>query len=365
MSNKTKPFQDKKHVDTLAKAIKALVSRPLKLMEVCGTHTMAIFRHGIRSLLPDGLELVSGPGCPVCVTSQDDLDRIMKLASVKEVVIATFGDLIRVPGSSGTLAQARAQGANVEIVYSPADALGLAKKMPQKQVVFLAVGFETTAPTVAATIMQAKAMDIENFSVYSCHKLMPPALDALFQDEDLGIDGLLCPGHVSSIIGSVAYEPLCKKYKMPCVIAGFEPVDILLGIYHLLLQIKDSSPQVVNAYQRAVPYNGNPNALSVMMQVFCEKDAIWRGLGKIEKSGLGIKDAFGHFDAGKRFPFSVLSRPEPKGCLCGDIIRARANPPDCPLFATKCTPVTPIGPCMVSSEGTCSAYYRYGRHENR
>ncbi len=365
MPEKINLFQNKKHVNALIQAIKGLVPRPVKLMEVCGTHTMAIFRHGIRSLLPAEIDLVSGPGCPVCVTSQEDLDKMIKLASVKGVVIATFGDLLRVPGSNGSLAQARAQGANVEIVYSPTDALNLAQKMPQKQVVFLGIGFETTTPTVAATIMQAKALDIENFSVYSCHKLMPPALDALFQDDKLGIDGLLCPGHVSSIIGERAYEPLCQKYRMPCVIAGFEPVDILLGIYHLLLQIRESHPRVFNAYQRAVTHEGNTNALFMINQVFHKKDEPWRGLGTIEKSGLAIKDTFNHFDAEKRFPLDILSNPEPKGCLCGEIIRARATPPQCPLFAGKCTPATPIGPCMVSSEGTCSAYYRYGRDENR
>ncbi len=356
---------EKIEIQRLVKDIKKLLPKPLKIMEVCGTHTMSIFRHGIRSLLPSEIQLVSGPGCPVCVTDQGDLDKMIGLAQNKDVVITTFGDLIRVPGSEGSLALARAEGAQVEIVYSPVDALGLAQKLPDKQVVFLGVGFETTAPTVAATILQAQALNLHNFSVFSCHKVMPPALEALFDHEDFAIDGLLCPGHVSSIIGAVAYEPLCKKFGIPCVIAGFEPIDILQGIFHLVLQISQSAPRVFNAYPRAVNRLGNPNALALMDKVFFKKNTEWRGLGTIKDSGLAIKKEFSRFDAEKRYDIETVCHQEPKGCICGEIIRARALPTDCPLFAKRCSPTTPVGPCMVSSEGTCSAYYRYGRDESK
>ncbi len=358
-------FREKAQVDSILQAIKRSSKKQVTIMEVCGTHTMSIFRHGLRSILPDKIRLVSGPGCPVCVTSQTDIDRMISLAETEEVIVATFGDLLRVPGSNTSLLEARARGARVEIVYSPAEALTLSRKNPEKRVVFLGVGFETTAPTVAATILQAHAEGLRNFFVYSCHKVMPPALNALFEDETLTLQGLLCPGHVSTIIGTKAYEPLCSKFRIPCVIAGFEPVDILAGILLILRQTNNGRAQVENCYTRAVTREGNKRARQLMDKVFSLKPAQWRGLGTIDSSGLAIRDEFSHLDAEKHFDISVTDSKGPKGCICGQIIRAKASPTDCPLFATRCTPTSPVGPCMVSSEGTCSAYYRYGDHDKK
>ncbi len=355
-------YLDGKNIHGLVKSIRQHATRPMKFMEVCGTHTMSIFRHGIRSLLPDCIELVSGPGCPVCVTGQDDIDRMTGLCSKKGVIIATFGDMIRVPGSRTSLAEARALGARVEIVYSPSNALQLALKNPGQQVIFLGLGFETTAPAVAATILQANAMNVDNFSVYSCHKVMPPVLETLFQDNDLRVDGLLCPGHVSTIIGARAYEDFCSDFHIPCVIAGFEPLDIFRGIYHLVRQARAGQARVENVYERAVTSEGNRNALDLMDKVFVKEDASWRGLGIIKKSGLGISDKFSRLDAKKRFKIQTTATRMIKGCICGKIIKANARPADCPFFAETCTPANPVGPCMVSSEGACAAYYRYGGH---
>ncbi len=353
---------EKDAVKRLSKAIEAAVSGPVRIMEVCGTHTMSIFRHGIRSLLPGKIELVSGPGCPVCVTSQEDIDRMIALSSLKDVTVATFGDLVRVPGSGKSLAQARAEGADVQIVYSPSDALDMALKNRHKKVVFLGVGFETTAPTVAATLLQARAAKTDNFFVYSCHKLMPPALDALFEHTDAKVDGLICPGHVSTIIGASAYEPIVRRFGLPCVVAGFEPLDILTAILLLVRQHSKGEARVENCYERAVSQKGNERARALMYKVFEPKGARWRGLGEIDESGLSIRDEFSNLDAEKRFEIKTCESEEPKGCMCGQIIRAEATPPDCPLFGKRCTPATPVGPCMVSSEGTCSAYFRYGNH---
>ncbi len=358
-------FRDRQMVEALLERLMDKLSGPLSFMEVCGTHTMSIFRHGIRTLLPPDIRLVSGPGCPVCVTSQTDIDRMVGLSEIHGVVVATFGDLMRVPGTAGSLSDARARGASVEIVYSPAEALNLAGSKPSSQVVFLSVGFETTAPVVAATVLEAQARGIENFSIYCCNKLMPPALHALFQDEELEISGLLCPGHVSSIIGAKAYEGLCARFSMPCVITGFEPVDILTGLYHLTCQASEGKAFVENVYHRAVPQDGNKRALALMEKVFEPTDAHWRGLGTIDKSGLELREEFSAFDVQRRFEIEVKDSQQPKGCICGKIIRAKALPTDCALFAKACTPTKPVGPCMVSSEGTCSAYYKYGSYEEQ
>ena len=356
-------FRGRPGVEAIVNRITELVNGPVSIMEVCGTHTMSIFRHGLRALLPKEINLVSGPGCPVCVTSQQDIDRMICLADMDDVIVATFGDLLRVPGSNGSLADARARGAKVQVVYSPADALKLAQSQKGEHVIFLGIGFETTAPTVAATILQAHNLKLSNFSVYSSHKVMPPALHALFEDEGLSVHGLLCPGHVSSIIGTKAYEPICERFGLPCVVAGFEPLDILAGILLILRQIRDGKAIVENAYTRAVSDQGNRRALAIMEQVFETRPARWRGLGTIDKSGLGIRDEFSMFDAERRFDIKTPEVKEHRGCICGEIIRAKALPPQCPMFAKKCTPTSPIGPCMVSSEGTCSAYYRYAGHE--
>ncbi len=354
-------FKDKELSRALLRGIERECRFPVKFMEVCGTHTMSIFRYGLRGLLPEGLSLVSGPGCPVCVTSQGDIDLIIKLSNEPEIIISTFGDLLRVPGSNGSLMEARANGARVNVVYSPSESLEICKKNPEKEVVFIAIGFETTIPTVAATILEAKAKGIKNFSILCLHKTMPEALRTLLKDEELGVDGLLAPGHVSAIIGARPYRMLSREFNMPIVIAGFEPADILQGILLLLRQLNEGKACVQNGYKRAVPEEGNPRALSLIKEVFEPCESNWRGLGKIDGSGLKLKKEYEEFDAMKRFGLSFLPSREPKGCLCGEIIKAKALPIECHLFNRACTPLSPVGPCMVSSEGTCSAFYKYGR----
>jgi hydrogenase expression/formation protein HypD len=329
------------------------------LMEVCGTHTMSIFKSGIRGALPPSIRLLSGPGCPVCVTAQGEIDAFIELSRRQDVIVTTFGDLMRVPGQASSLQRERAEGSDIRVVYSTNDALEIAANNPGKKVVFLGVGFETTAPTVAASILAAKETRISNFSVFSAHKLVPPALEALMKIVGLRLDGLILPGHVSVIIGEKAYGPLSKKYGMPCAIAGFEPVDILQAISHLLEQIHSGKPKVENCYPRAVGYDGNIKARQVMETVFETVDAMWRGLGQIPVSGLGIRKDFASFDARKIFDVAVPDAEEPKGCACGQILTGMKIPPECPLYREVCTPMDPVGPCMVSSEGTCAAYYRY------
>ncbi len=331
----------------------------VRLMEVCGTHTVALFRSGIRDVLPQTIRLLSGPGCPVCVTAQGEIDAFIALAREKNVIIATFGDLIRVPGTESALELERAGGRDIRIVYSALDALAIARKHPQKEVVFLGVGFETTAPTIAATILAARTEGIANFSVYGAHKLVPPALHALLQTPDLRIDGLLLPGHVSVILGVDGYRDLFERYRTPMVIAGFEPTDLLEAIARLVEQIESKQPTLENAYPRAVTEAGNPAARRIMDTVFAPVDAVWRGLGRIHDSGLSIRSAFATHDAAKRFSLPIFDPPEPKGCACGAILTGLKIPPECALYKTRCTPTRPVGPCMVSSEGTCAAYYRY------
>lgn len=353
-------FRNSDLAEKLTRRIHDTVDRPMRIMEVCGTHTMAIFRHGIRSLLPANVELISGPGCPVCVTSAGDIDQIIELAEVPGIIIATFGDLLRVPGSKGkNLATARADGAEVEIVYSPIDALKIAQST-DRPVIFPAIGFETTIPVIAATVLEAKQKNISNFMLLVSHKVVPPALDILLNDPDLGLDGLLCPGHVSAIIGAQAYEPFAEKYNIPCVIAGFEPLDILSSILMLASQIRSSKALVENSYGRVVSREGNPRAREMVDKTFEPCDARWRGLGDIPNSGLKLKEEFLQHDAARYFGLTSEFVPEPKGCRCGEILTGKVKPPDCPLFNTRCTPTDPIGPCMVSSEGTCAAYSKYG-----
>jgi hydrogenase expression/formation protein HypD len=358
--NLSEAFRDRELAARLTGNIHDVVSRPVRLMEVCGTHTMAIFRHGIRSLLPETVELISGPGCPVCVTSAGDIDQIIELAANSGVILATFGDLLRVPGSQGkNLAEARAEGAGVEIVYSPSDALDIARNT-DRQVVFPAIGFETTIPVIAACVLEAKTRGIDNFRLLVTHKVVPPALDTLLADPKLAVDGLLCPGHVSAIIGALAYEPLAERYAVPCVVAGFEPLDILSAIYLLVRQIREEKAVVENAYGRVVSDAGNVRALQMIDRVFEPCDARWRGLGEIAGSGLTLRQEFHEYDARTYFGLSSVVVPEPKGCRCGEILTGKVNPRQCPLFNTRCTPTHPVGPCMVSSEGTCAAYSRYG-----
>jgi len=333
--------------------------RPVRFMEVCGTHTVSICRHGIRELLPPAITLTSGPGCPVCVTATADIDTFIKAAELDGAIITTFGDLLRVPGSKSSLQDARAEGADIRTVYSSLDALQIARQNPDRQVIFLGVGFETTTPTVAAAIINAEQEGLQNFSVISSHKVMPPALDALLSDPGIKIDGLICPGHVSIMIGADAYEPFVERYRTPCVIAGFEPVDILKAVTMLAAQAKSESPKVEIAYDRAVTREGNRQAMAIMYKVLEPADALWRGLTVIPGSGLEIRPEYDFFNARKRFDITVETAKDPAGCACGDVLKSIKTPADCKLFGVACVPEHPIGPCMVSGEGACGAYYRY------
>ncbi|WP_417049627.1 hydrogenase formation protein HypD [Ellagibacter isourolithinifaciens] len=352
-------FKDPKLARGLIETIHRLAPEHATLMEVCGTHTVAIARNGIRDLMPEGLRLASGPGCPVCVTCNRDIDTVIALARIPNVTITTFGDMTRVPGSTSSLLAEQAAGRSVEIVYSPLDALAFAKAHPEREVVFVGVGFETTTPLVAMAIKRAKAMGLSNFTVFAAHKNMPGALELLVGDPTLELDALILPGHVSTIIGAEPYRFLAEKYGIPGVITGFEPVDVLQGIAMLVRQLHEGRAEIEIAYARGVMPEGNPVALAAIDEVFETCTATWRGLGDIPSSGYRIRDEFANFDAVRRFEPDVEPTRDPKGCRCGDVLRARIAPNECPLFRTVCTPENPVGPCMVSSEGSCAAYYRY------
>ncbi len=336
------------------------IGRPVRLMEVCGTHTVSACRSGLRSLLPEGLSLLAGPGCPVCVTAPGYVDRAVALARLPGTTIATFGDMLRVPGTCGSLERAKAQGGTVRIVYSPEDALHVAGDEPDRQVVFLGVGFETTAPSVAWTIREAARKGIGNYRVLSAHKVMPPAMMALLGGGDVRIDGFLCPGHVSAIIGAAAYRPLVDTFHVPCVIAGFEPEEMAAAMEEILAQLAAGRPAVANRYERAVAREENGAAMGLLREVFQPADVEWRGLGIVPGSGLEIRPAFRDQDAAVLC--AGLALPEarsPAGCICGDVLRGAALPGQCPLFGGRCTPASPVGACMVSSEGACAAFFRY------
>lgn len=352
-------FKDPKLARGLIETIHRLAPEHATLMEVCGTHTVAIARNGIRDLMPEGLRLTSGPGCPVCVTCNRDIDTVIALARIPNVTITTFGDMTRVPGSTSSLLAEQAAGRSVEIVYSPLDALAFAKAHPEREVVFVGVGFETTTPLVAMAIKRAKAMGLSNFTVFAAHKNMPGALELLVGDPTLELDALILPGHVSTIIGAEPYRFLAEKYGIPGVITGFEPVDVLQGIAMLVRQLHEGRAEIEIAYARGVMPEGNPVALAAIDEVFETCTATWRGLGDIPGSGYRIRDEFANFDAVRRFEPDVEPTRDPKGCRCGDVLRARITPNECPLFRAVCTPENPVGPCMVSSEGSCAAYYRY------
>jgi hydrogenase expression/formation protein HypD len=330
-------------------------------MEVCGTHTVAIFKGGIRQLLPEEVNLLSGPGCPVCVTSNADIDKAIGLAQDDEIILTTFGDMMKVPGSYSSLHHVKAAGADIRVVYSVLDALSMAEDNPAKSVVFFGVGFETTAPTTASAIIEAERRGIENFFFLSVHKVIPPAIRALLNSDEVHIDGFICPGHVSTIIGSLPYEFISKEYGVPCVIAGFEPLDILQAIDMLLEQIISREPRVSIQYSRAVRKEGNSIALKYLSTVFQVTESYWRGIGIIPETGLQLARQYERFDAEK--VFNIITKPpkEAAGCRCGNVLRGAATPVECGLFARGCTPEHPVGPCMVSAEGTCSAWYLYGR----
>ena len=348
-------------VRKLLAAIEALPLGETRLMEVCGTHTMAIAKSGIRSMLPEKVKLLSGPGCPVCVTPPQVIDAVLELAMGPEITIATYGDMVRVPGSrpGDSLQRRRALGAKLLVVYSPVDAVEYAKENPDREVVFLGVGFETTAPGTAAAVLTAKEEKVKNFSVLSMLKTVEPALRALMKTEDFKVQGFLCPGHVGTIIGEKGFAFLPEEYQMPAVIAGFEPEDILLSVYLLLRQIAEGRPRVENQYKRAVSPKGNVLAQNMIGRCLEPRADLWRGLGRIENSGLGFRAEFSAFDAEKKFSIRYGEETGPSACRCGDVICGRISPSRCPMFGKRCTPEDPVGPCMVSSEGACAAAYKY------
>ena len=351
-------------IDGIAQRAQVLAAQrgsaaPIKIMEVCGTHTMAIAKWGLRAVMPPNISLISGPGCPVCVTANHDIDTAIALAKLPDVTVTTFGDMMKVPGSYESLAEVKSRGGDVRIVYSPLDALELAGREPGRQVIFLAVGFETTAPLIAATVRRARAEGLENFSVFTAHKTVPRALRVLADDPEVQVAAFILPGHVSTIIGLEPYEFLAREFGIPGVIAGFEPVDILHALLMLLDQLLSGEARIEIAYGRGVRVEGNPVALAAINEVFEPTDAVWRGLGLLPGTGLGLRDEYRDMCAVARFAPEVGPVREPKGCQCGEILRGVKTPNQCRLFGRGCSPERPIGPCMVSSEGSCAAWYRY------
>jgi hydrogenase expression/formation protein HypD len=359
-------FRDPALARRLIQEIERTSTRPIQLMEFCGGHTHAIFKYGLRQVLPPTVRLRSGPGCPVCVTSAADLDRAIALAHVPGAILTTFGDMIRVPASSGSLQQARAEGADVRVVYSTLDALEIARQNAERSVIFVGVGFETTAPTVAAAILQAEAEGLTNFYVLCMHKLTPPATRAILDAGEVRLDGVIGPGHVTAVIGAAAWQFLPDDYGMPCAIAGFEPLDILRAVARLVERAEQGQPAVDNAYGRSVRQEGNRVAVQVMERAFEVGEADWRGFGPIPASGLILRAAYAHRDAARVFPVDVdpdlagRAYAASRGCRCGEVLRGIIEPPECPLFRRVCSPRNPIGPCMVSNEGACAAHYHYG-----
>jgi len=338
-----------------------LADRPLRLMEVCGTHTIAIFRTGIKSLLTSKIELISGPGCPVCITPQKEIDRAIAYSRMEDTILATFGDLLRVPGSDSSLYEEKAEGGDIRVVVSPLDAVKLAQDNLEKRVIFFAVGFETTSPAIAFAVREAGRLELNNFFIYSSQRLVPPAIRALLSGKKTKIDGFILPGHVSVIIGSHPYEFIAREFGIPGVITGFDPLDILEGIEMLVRQVKERRAGIEIQYRRVVRPEGNALALKVMEEMFQPARALWRGLGEIPESGLFLRAELSGRDAARVFPLELSDPGEPPGCRCGEVLQGVIRPPECALFSRGCTPDQPVGPCMVSSEGTCAAYYKYGR----
>lgn len=332
-----------------------------RIMEVCGTHTVSFHRSGIKSLLPDNLRLISGPGCPVCVSSQGFIDAACEIAASSAVTVCTYGDMIRVPGRSGSLQRQREKGADVRVVYSAMDAVQLAEKHPERTVVFLSVGFETTVAGHAAAVLEADHRGLDNFCMLPSQKRVVPAMMALLEEGEVQIDGFLCPGHVSVIIGSRAFLPIVTTHRKPCVVAGFEPQQMLRGLIQLVSQIAHHQAQIENVYQAAVDVDGNPWARERIEEVFEPGDAVWRAMGVIPRSGLLLRPAYQRFDAIERFDVHIGPDYDPPGCRCGQVLQGKMEPRQCPLFATDCTPLQPVGPCMVGSEGTCAAAFKYDR----
>jgi len=353
-------YRDKEIVGRIIKKISSLTTREIFLMEVCGGHTWAIQKFGIPSLLPKNIKLLSGPGCPVCVTSRAYIDKAIAYSRLQDVIITTYGDLIRVPGSSSSLNKEKSKGADIRIVYSVLDALQTARENSSKKIIFLGIGFETTAPASAVAIINAANEKLDNFYLFSSHKIMPPAMTAIIE-EGVTIDGYIAPGHVSTITGSRIFEHIPAKYGVGCVISGFEPLDILQSIYLLIKQIKDNNFKVEIQYKRAVKPEGNIKAQNIMKEVFTLRDDWWRGLGILENSGLKINEKYSAFDAERIIQVNVEELIEEDGCICGDILKGVKTPAQCGLFASQCTTANPIGACMVSNEGACNAYYRFNK----
>ncbi|MBM4268872.1 MAG: hydrogenase formation protein HypD [Deltaproteobacteria bacterium] len=340
-------------------AIRRMVSRPWTIMEVCGGQTNAIVRYGLDQLLPDSVRLVHGPGCPVCVTPVETVDRAITIALRPEVVFCSFGDMLRVPGTSGDLSTARARGADVRLVYSPMDALDLARRLPDREIVFFAVGFETTAPANAMAAHRALLDGVGNFSLLVSHVLVPPALEAILDDEDNEVQGFLAAGHVCAVMGYEEYEPLAARHRVPIVVTGFEPLDILQGIWMCVRQLESGRAEVENQYERAVRRAGNPAARDLLEEVFEVVPRKWRGIGELPRSGLGLRGHYRRLDAERRFDVAAIHAEEPSECLSGLVLRGRIKPDACPAFGARCTPETPLGAPMVSAEGACAAYHRY------
>lgn len=358
-------YRDPKAAEQLAAAIRKKVTHPWTIMEICGGQTHTIVKSGLEDLLPKEITLVHGPGCPVCVTPIELIDKAVAIAKRPDAIFCSFGDMLRVPGSSKSLFDAKAEGADVRIVYSPLDALKLAKANPQKQVVFFAVGFETTAPANAMSVWQADHDSVENFSILVSHVLVPPAMDALLSSEHCVVQGFLAAGHVCTVMGFEEYFPIAEKYKVPIVVTGFEPLDLLEGIYMTVSQLEEGRHQVENQYTRAVRREGNRPAQTTISEVFEIGPRQWRGLGEIPASGLQLRGRFQKYDANRRFPFSGEPAKESPECISGLILQGLKKPRECPAFAVKCTPENPLGAPMVSSEGACAAYYHYGRRETQ
>ncbi|CAE6863893.1 hydrogenase formation protein HypD [Paraburkholderia aspalathi] len=362
-------FRDPHKAKTLEKEIRALVSRierakqrPLQIMEVCGGHTHTIFRYGIQQMLPDAVEFVHGPGCPVCVLPMGRVDDCVALAERPEVIFTTFGDAMRVPGSKKSLLKAKADGADVRMVYSPLDALKIAQQNPDREVIFFGLGFETTMPSTAMTVLQAHAQKIHNFSLFCNHITIIPTIKAILDSPDLHLDGFLGPGHVSMVIGTRPYDFIARHYRKPITVAGFEPLDILQSMWMVLRQIEAGRCEVENQYGRIVTEDGNAQALSAVMRVFETREFFeWRGLGSIDHSGVRVRETFAAFDAERKFDVPNLKIADPKACQCGEVLKGVIKPHQCKVFGTACTPESPLGSLMVSSEGACAAYYNYGR----
>ncbi|VVE01883.1 hydrogenase formation protein HypD [Pandoraea communis] len=354
-------FRDPVAARRYADAIARITTRPWTVMEICGGQTHSIVRHGIDQMLPSGVSLLHGPGCPVCVTPAGIIDAAIAIAGLPNVIFCSFGDMLRVPGGTGSLLAARARGADIRMVYSPLDALTIARDSPDREVVFLAIGFETTAPATAMAVLQAEHEGLANFSLLVSHVLVPPAIEALLSDPANCVQGFLAAGHVCTVMGYWEYEPIARRFSIPIVVTGFEPVDLLQGLYLCIRQLEEGRAEVENQYRRTVQRNGNRHARDVLGRVFAVQPQQWRGIGEIANSGFGLAPSYAGYDALQRFPGIAVPRERCSECISGEVLRGLKKPGECPAFGTRCTPEHPLGATMVSSEGACAAYYRYRR----